>query len=77
VGCPATRKCLLICNDVTCLGSHLCVSEGTFTVQSTGIRPKVVVTGGLGLWSVMPSTRLPTGMADKTGLTAGFVHTLE
>jgi hypothetical protein len=45
-------------------------------VQSTGTRPKVVVTGGARGVVGHAGTRLLTDLADKTGLTRGFVQAL-
>jgi hypothetical protein len=45
-------------------------------VQSTGLRPKVVVTGGARGVVSHAGTRLLTDLADKTGLTRGFVQAL-
>ena len=55
---------------------HLSVSEGTSRVQSTGTRPQVVVTGGARGVVGHAGTRLLTDLADKTGLTSGFVEAL-
>jgi hypothetical protein len=72
--CPGTRKCLLIRDDLTCLGSESSVSEGTSRVQGTGTRPKVVVIGGARGVVGHAGTRLLADLADKTGLTRGFVE---
>jgi len=45
-------------------------------VQSTGTRPKVVVSGGARGVVGHAGTRLLTDLADKTGLTRGFVQAL-
>jgi hypothetical protein len=45
-------------------------------VQSTGTRPKVVVTGGARGVVGHAGARLLTDLADKTGLTSGFVQAL-
>jgi hypothetical protein len=45
-------------------------------VQSTGTRPKVVVSGGARGVVGHAGTRLLTDLADKTGLTSGFVQAL-
>lgn len=45
-------------------------------MQSTGLRPKVVVTGGARGVVGHAGTRLLTDLADKTGLTRGFVQAL-
>jgi len=45
-------------------------------VQSTGTRPKVVVIGGARGVVGHAGTRLLAGLADKTGLTRGFVQAL-
>ena len=45
-------------------------------MQSTGTRPKVVVTGGARGVVGRAGTRLLTDLADKTGLTRGFVQAL-
>ncbi|MEV7629214.1 IS1380 family transposase, partial [Actinoplanes sp. NPDC089786] len=50
--------------------------EGTLKVQSTGTRPKVVVTGGARGVVGHAGTRLLTDLADRTGLTSGFVQSL-
>jgi len=45
-------------------------------VQSTGTRPKVVVSGGARGVVGHAGTRLLTGLADKTGLTRSFIQAL-
>lgn len=45
-------------------------------MQSAGTRPKVVVTGGARGVVGHAGTRLLTDLADKTGLTSGFVQAL-
>ena len=45
-------------------------------MQSTGTRPKVVVTGGGRGVVGHAGARLLTDLADKTGLTSGFVQAL-
>ncbi|GAA3348923.1 IS1380-like element ISMsm3 family transposase [Amorphoplanes nipponensis] len=45
-------------------------------MQNTGTRPKVVVTGGARGVVGHAGTRLLTDLADKTGLTSGFVQAL-
>jgi hypothetical protein len=72
VGGPGTRKCLLIWNDGTCLGSHLSVTEGTFKVQSTGARPKLMVSGGGRGVVGHAGARMLADMAEATGLARGF-----
>ncbi|GAA3339499.1 hypothetical protein GCM10020358_23510 [Amorphoplanes nipponensis] len=46
-------------------------------MQNTGTRPKVVVTGGArGVVGHAGHPPAPTDLADKTGLTSGFVQAL-
>jgi hypothetical protein len=50
--------------------------EGTLKVQSTGLRPKVVVTGGARGVVGHADARLLADFADSTGLTRGFIDIL-
>ena len=73
---PGTRKCLPIWDDLACLESRSSRTEGTFRVQDARTRPTVVVAGGARGVVDHAGTRLLTDLADKTGLTGGFVQAL-
>src|SRR5215510_408146 len=73
---PGMRKCLLIWDDLACLGQDRPVTEGTFEMHRSGGRARVVVSAdGRGVVS-HAGTRLLTDIAEVTGLTGGFSDAL-
>ncbi|MEV7624089.1 IS1380 family transposase [Actinoplanes sp. NPDC089786] len=59
-----------------CLESRSSRTEGTFRVQGTRTRPRIVVAGGARGVVGHAGTRLLTDLAEKAGLTSGFVEAL-
>src|SRR3954468_13965684 len=65
-------KCLLFWEDLACRESESPVTEGTYMVQVTRTRPRIVVSAdGRGVVA-HAGTRLLADVADATGWTGGF-----